>query len=223
MPDRIILSPARPDLARPVPRRSFIARMLGLAAGGAFFGRSGVAHAGPGTLVGQDPFLGEIGIVAFDFAPPSWALCNGQILSIGQNTALFSLLGNRYGGNGTSTFALPDLRGRVPIHFGLGPGLTDRPLGEHGGQESVALALAEMPSHTHAARADGGTAVSDVPSGRYFARNPASIPTFGTGTGATLGAAAIDPTGGGQPHSNMQPYLTLNFIICIQGIYPSHQ
>ena len=219
MADRVILAPARPDLAASVPRRSFITRVIALAAGSALFGRAGAAQAG--TLVGQDPFVGEIGLVAFDFAPRGWALCNGQLLPISQNTALFSLLGTTYGGNGISTFALPDLRGRVPIHFGQGPGLTDRLLGEIGGQESVSLAVTEMPSHSHVARADGGTAVSDMPNGRYLARNPASIPAFGTGTAAALGAAAIDNTGGGQPHANVQPYLTLNFIIALQGVFPS--
>lgn len=221
MAERFILAPARPDLAGPVPRRTFISRMLGLAAGGALFGRAGTAHATPGAVESTEPFLGEIAMVAFNFAPKNWAFCNGFILPIASNTALFQLLGTTYGGNGSTTFALPDLRGRVPIHFGQGAGLSARVMGERSGQENVTLTVAQMPSHTHTAHADAGTGVSDQPNGRYLARNAASIPMFGNTPGASLGAAALDNTGGSQPHSNMQPFLAINFIICIAGIYPS--
>ncbi len=201
-----------------LPRRSFLAKAGALLAGAAVLG--GARRAGASTQ-GLDPFVGEIGIVAFNFAPRGWALCNGQILPIAQYTALFSLLGTTYGGNGFTTFALPDLRGRVPIHFGQGPGLSNYNLGQTGGTETETLSLSQMPLHNHQHMVDLGNGVSDDPNGRLVAKNAAGIPQYGVNATATLAPGAIGPVGGSQPHNNLQPYLTLNFIIALQGIFPS--
>ncbi len=167
------------------------------------------------------PFVGEVQIFAGNYAPTGWAMCNGQLLPISQNTALFSLLGTYYGGNGTSTFALPDLRGRVPIQPGQGPGLSDRNIGEVGGTESITLTAAQIPSHTHAIGASAANGSADSPAGRVLARATGAIPQYGATPNVDLAATAVGSTGGGQPHNNLQPYLTLNYIIALQGIYPS--
>lgn len=170
-----------------------------------------------------DQFLAEVRIFGFNFAPSGWALCNGQLMPISQNTALFSLLGTMYGGDGKSTFALPDFRGAAPVHagHGQGSGLTEREIGEEGGTETVTLLDSEMPVHSHALNASGGFANSSDPTGRVWAR------PFGggnlykpSGTPANLAPQALAPTGGSLPHNNMQPYLTLNFCIALQGIFP---
>jgi len=180
-------------------------------------------------MAGQDPFVAEISIVAFNFAPKGYATCDGQILPLSQNTALFSLLGTTYGGNGQSNFALPDLQGRAPMHHEQGPGLSNRSLGEVGGTETVTLLTTEIPVHTHnlvPAINAGGPATSINPDN--------TMPGVAQGTdllySATAGAGSLKPmtitnpntipTGGGQPHNNMQPYLSLNFIIALQGIFP---
>ena len=168
------------------------------------------------------PFVGEIRIWAGSFAPAGWAFCNGQILPISQNIALFSLLLNRYGGDGASTFALPDLRGRVPIHPGQGPGLSNRSLAERGGSETHALTTAEMPVHTHTMRASTANGNSDKPTGRVMARDPSAIPQYRADSDSDMGAAAVGSTGAGQPHENMAPYLGLTYIIALQGVFPSH-
>lgn len=164
----------------------------------------------------MDPFIAEIRIFAGNFAPTGWAFCHGQLLPISQNTALFSLLGTVYGGNGTSTFALPDLRGRAPMHPNPGgTGLTPRSLGETVGEEEVTLLPEELPVHTHGpvqAAATPGTA--DSPAARFPAGGGAYGPTADT----TMAPTSI--TGLGQPLSLMQPYLALNFIIALQGVYP---
>jgi microcystin-dependent protein len=167
-----------------------------------------------------EPFVGEIRIFAGDFAPTGWALCDGQILPISQNTALFSLIGTTYGGNGVSTFALPDLRGRAPILYGEGPGLTPREIGEPVGTETHTLSVAELPAHTHPIGASTANGDSDAVEGRVMARSPAAIPQYASSANTTLAASAVASTGGGQPHNNMQPYLTLNFIIALQGMFP---
>jgi microcystin-dependent protein len=169
-----------------------------------------------------DPFVGEIRIFAGNFAPSGWALCNGQILPISQNTALFSLLGNAYGGNGISTFGLPDLRGRAPILFGQGPGLTDRVRGEALGAETHTLSVAEIPAHTHPLGASAANGTSDAVAGGVMARSPAAIPQFEASADTMLAPSTVATTGDSQPHNNMQPYLTLTFIIALQGIYPQH-
>jgi microcystin-dependent protein len=176
-------------------------------------------------LLAQDPFIGEIRMFAGNFAPRGWALCDGQILPISGNDALFSLLGTTYGGDGRTTFALPDLRGRAPIHAGTGPGLSHRILGQKGGEETVPLTINHLPSHTHTAQlnADSTVATSDKPQSALPARNAGSTPQYGTTPNTTLNGSSIsiNSAGGNLAHQNMQPYITINYIIALQGIYPS--
>jgi microcystin-dependent protein len=167
-----------------------------------------------------EPFLAEIRIFAGNFAPRGWAFCDGQHLSISQNTALFSLLGTTYGGNGQTTFALPDLRGRVPLHPGQGLGLTQRSLGENGGNERMKLEVGHMPAHVHPLRATTSTATSTVPTNRVLAAAPGRN-IYGTNANTPLAGGMIREAGGSQPHGNMQPWLGLNFIIALEGIFPS--
>ena len=164
------------------------------------------------------PFIAEIVMFGGNFAPRGWAFCQGQLLSIAQNTALFSLLGTTYGGNGQTTFALPDLRGRVPIQQGSGPGLTPRVLGEQGGTETVTLQVTQMPAHTHTVSASTAAAGDTVPTGNVLSEG--SIYHAAPGN-TTLSPTAIGASGGSQPHNNIQPFLALNFIIATQGIFPS--
>jgi len=173
----------------------------------------------------SDPFVAEIRIFPFNFAPTGWAMCNGQILPISQNTALFSLLGTTYGGDGKSTFALPNIQNGGAIHQGQGPGLTDRFLGETGGEETVTLLLTEIPAHFHqfgGSVAAGGT--SQTPTGSIWAEAPAGrggfLNIYGTPANVALNPNCLAITGGGLPHNNLQPYLTLNFCIALQGIFP---
>jgi microcystin-dependent protein len=165
-----------------------------------------------------EPFIGQIQSFGFNFAPRNWALCNGQILSIAQNTALFSLLGTMYGGNGQTTFALPDLRGRTSLHFGQGPGLTSRVQGEVSGAENVTLIIQEMPMHNHTVNASTGSKVNATPAGSVL--GAATIYTT-TALDAVMNPQMISPAGGSQPHNNMQPYLVINWCIALQGIFPS--
>jgi microcystin-dependent protein len=168
-----------------------------------------------------DPFIGEIRAVGFNFAPQGWAMCNGQLLPIAQNTALFSLLGTYYGGNGQTTFALPDLRGRSPMHIGQGPGLTSRVLGEEGGAEGVTLTADQIPGHSHALNASAAKATEKTPTGQVNAvTGPA---TYGSpeASPTTMSDQAIGSTGGGLAHENMPPFLAINYIIALTGIYPS--
>lgn len=162
------------------------------------------------------PFIGEIRWVSFGFAPRNWAQCNGQILPIVQNTALFSLLGTTYGGNGVTTFALPDMRSRAPIHVS-----PDYTLGEYGGEESHALTLAELPGHTHDVKVDSKEGTSVTPAGSYPAKTSGGTSAYGSTSSATMAASSIANAGGGQPHENMKPFVTLNCIIALQGIFPS--
>jgi microcystin-dependent protein len=199
------------------PRKPFnklFTVQLALVAVGLLVGLAPQSHA-------QEPFLGEIKLVPYNFAPRGWAFCDGQILSIAQNTALFSLIGTTYGGNGQTTFALPDLRGRVAIEVGQGPGLSNYDLGQVGGEESHTLTQGEMPAHTHVAAADASNGSADTPTGLLPARNPAGIPAYGGTANAALSALAIAPAGGSQPHNNLQPYLGLHYIIALEGIFPS--
>ena len=168
-----------------------------------------------------DPFVAEIRIFPFNFAPRGWAWCDGQLLPISQNTALFSLVGTIYGGDGKSTFALPDLQGRAPLQPGQGPGLSPRDLGEAGGSETVTLLASEIPAHTHSLRADAADpADTNVPgpSASYGASTGGTL--YQPSANTALADAALSPTGGGQPHNNMQPYLTLYFNIALQGVFP---
>lgn len=174
----------------------------------------------------SEPFIAEIRMFAGNFAPRGWAFCAGQLLPINQNTALFSLLGTTYGGNGQTTFALPDLCGRAPMHAGNGPGLTPRSLGEAGGQENVVLAINQVPAHSHAAQvnASNGAANSLSPVGTVLAVS-AQGNAFATGSPPTspmsASAASVANAGGNQGHNNMQPYTAVSFIIALQGIFPS--
>ena len=161
-----------------------------------------------------EPFLGEIRLMSFNFAPKGWALCNGQFLPINQNQALFSLLGVMYGGNGQTTFALPDLRGRTPIH--LGAGFTQ---GEKAGAETTTLNISQLPTHTHAAAGITASATTNSPNGAYLAGSTAVY--HGPTNLISLNPGTITSVGGSQPHTNMQPFLTLNFSIALQGIFPS--
>jgi microcystin-dependent protein len=163
-----------------------------------------------------EPYLGSIILFAGNFAPRGWAFCNGQLLAISQNTALFSLLGTFYGGDGRTTFALPDLRGRAPIHAGQGPGLSSYDLGELGGVEAVTLISTQMPVHTHSQPATNGEQTTNRPSSALPARGGVYS---NESDGSTL--RPVSSAGGGQPHQNMQPYLTLNYIIALAGIFPS--
>ncbi len=168
------------------------------------------------------PFVGEVRMFAGVVVPNGWALCNGQFLPIAQNTALFSLLGTTYGGDGISTFALPDLRGRVPVHPGQGPGLTDRVRGETFGTETHTLGIAAIPAHNHSLGASAANGNRDQAAGGVMARSPAAIPQYAAGSNTTLAASAVATSGGDQPHNNLQPYQCVSFIIALQGIYPSH-
>lgn len=170
----------------------------------------------------SNPYLGEIRMVGFNFAPVGWAFCNGQLMSISQNTALFSLLGTTYGGNGTTTFALPDLRGRVPVHFGQGPGLSNYAQGQTGGVESLALLANQLPSHNHTVNCSttGGTQAG--PSGGYPAvESTGTSLDYAVSSNNTMNPAMIGNAGSGLPHENRQPFLCVNFIIALQGIFPS--
>lgn len=169
----------------------------------------------------SEPFVAEIRIFAGSFAPRSWAFCDGQLLPISQNTALFSLIGTTYGGDGRTTTALPNLQGRAPMHPGRGPGLTARRLGERGGVETVTLSEAQMPNHSHTARGSGRPAIQDDPAGRYPAATAGFTPYNSPQDLVNMAAEALPDTGGSQPHNNLQPLLTMNFIIALQGLYPS--
>jgi microcystin-dependent protein len=171
----------------------------------------------------SEPYLGEIRMGGFNFAPRGWAFCNGQILPIAQNTALFSLLGTTYGGDGQTTFALPDLRGRVPMHWGSGPGLTPRVIGEASGSETVTLITTQIPQHTHLMNTTASVGGQLSPNGNFLgaqARGGSSVYSA-TADGTTLSASAIGVAGGSQPHDNLQPYLAVTFIIALNGIFPS--
>jgi len=180
----------------------------------------------------MDPFVAEIRIFPFNFPPKGWAFCDGQLLPLSQNTALFSLLGTTYGGNGKSNFALPNMQGNAPMHPGQGPGLSLHDLGETGGSDTVSLLESEIPSHSHALMATTADATAGTPaptlalaSGNFsFAGNSGAVATYSTVTAATnkvlMNGNAIAPAGGDQPHNNLMPYLTLNFCIALQGVFP---
>lgn len=167
----------------------------------------------------MEPFMGELRLLPYTFAPRGWAFCQGQLLSIAQNSALFSLLGTNYGGNGQSTFGLPDLRGRVPMSAGQGPGLSSHTLGEISGVENVTLTNQQMPIHNHQVGASSDDATKKNPVGALPAATGTSV--YGDTPDGTMQGAMIGVSGGSQPHTNMQPYLVLNWCIALEGIYPS--
>ncbi len=182
----------------------------------------------------MEPFLGEILAFGFNFAPRGWAHCDGQILPINQNQSLYSLLGTTYGGDGRTSFALPDLRGRVPMGFGQGAGLSNRPLGQKSGQQTVVLAANQIPSHTHSASTTTQTVVEvsnenggeSIANGQFLANQIGAFSEDGS-PGAALGGVTstsdttISPTGGSQDHNNIQPFQVINYCIALQGLFPS--
>ena len=170
------------------------------------------------------PFVAEIRIFPFNFAPTGWAFCNGQVMPISQNTALFSLLGTTYGGNGTSTFALPNLQGAAPLMPGQGAGLSSYNLGQSGGGTSVTLTKSQMPSHRHTVQANSGAGTQSSPASADWAsaialRQSTKLYVQGE-TNTTMSSQALTTTGGGLPHNNMPPYLVMNFCIALQGVFP---
>jgi microcystin-dependent protein len=172
----------------------------------------------------MDPFVAEIRIFPFNFAPKGWAFCDGQLLPISQNTALFSLLGTTYGGDGKSNFALPDMQGNVPMHPGQGLGLSLHDLGETGGTETVSLLVSEMPAHSHQMRGDDqdpGDTSAPGPSTVFAQSTNAFIYVPPTPPLTPMAFQTLAPAGGDQPHNNMQPYLTLSFCIALQGVFPA--
>lgn len=174
-----------------------------------------------------NPFVAEIRIFAGNFAPKGWALCDGQLLPISQNTALFSLLGTTYGGDGKSNFALPNLQGSAPMHPGQGAGLSLHNLGETGGSQTVTLLETEIPSHSHTVQAVDAAGNRDIPTSALWASAASgrqTVPMYGASAGATTGnlaPSALSITGGDLPHNNLQPYLGLTFIIALQGVFPA--
>lgn len=167
-----------------------------------------------------DPFVAEIRIFPFNFAPKGWAWCDGQLLPLSQNTALFSLLGTTYGGNGKSNFALPDLQGRAPMHPGQGPGLSLHDLGETGGSETVSLLESEIPAHSHTVRASNILSDTPNPAGNTLARFANAYQQTVNANLVPMAPEALPPAGGDQPHNNLQPYLTFYFCIALQGVFP---
>jgi microcystin-dependent protein len=169
----------------------------------------------------MNPYLGEIRIFAFNFAPRGWAACNGQLLAISSNPALFALIGTYYGGNGTTTFALPNLQSRIPIHQGQGQGLSPYNIGEQGGTENVTLTTQQMPQHNHMVNTNNGLGGTTRPANALLAATSSDKPyTTSASDGSTLNPSAISFAGNNQPHDNIQPYLVLNFCIATQGIFP---
>jgi microcystin-dependent protein len=168
----------------------------------------------------SEPFIAEIRIFAGTFAPRGWAYCDGQLLQISQNTALFSLVGTTYGGDGRVTFGLPDLRGRAPMHVGTGPGLTNRRLGERGGIEMVTLNAAQLPAHTHTVNVSTSENTSPIPDDHAWGVSELGD-AYRSSPDVSMSPQALTNAGGGQPHRNMQPYIVLSFIIALVGIYPS--
>lgn len=169
----------------------------------------------------SEPFIAEIRIFAGNFAPRNWAFCDGQLLPVSQNTALFSLIGTTYGGDGRSTTALPNLQGRAPMHPGRGPGLTSRRLGQRGGVETVTLSEAQMPNHTHTLLASAAPGNQPGPENGVFARVFGAFPYGDAENLTAMSDPALPSTGGSQSHNNLQPFLAMNFIIALQGLYPS--
>lgn len=168
----------------------------------------------------SEPFVGEIRMFAGNFAPRGWAFCDGQLLAVSQNDALFSLLGTIYGGDGRTTFGLPDLRGRFPIHAGHGPGLSERRLGSKGGSEKETLTVNQLPSHTHPIQASGNLTTSPNPANNTFAQSIGDVYTTDF-TPSGMNSGVVSQVGGSQSHTNLMPFLCINFIIALVGIYPS--
>ena len=169
----------------------------------------------------SEPFVGEIRMFAGNFAPRGWAFCDGQLLAVSQNDALFSLLGTIYGGDGRTTFGLPDLRGRIPIHAGHGPGLSERRLGAKGGAEKVTLTVNQLPSHGHPLIGSNGNGLDPNPAGNFLASSPVMTPYVDDVQDNNFASGTISNIGGSRSHTNLQPFLCIHFIIALFGIYPS--
>jgi len=170
----------------------------------------------------SQPFIGEIRMFGGNFAPLNWALCNGQLMAIDQNTALFALIGTTYGGDGVQTFALPNLQSRFPMHQGQGPGLSNRILGQLDGTETVTLTVNQLPAHAHPAICSSGGGDSETPVHNFWATDPmGNTAAYTTAPDSQMLASAIGTTGGSQPHDNMKPFLVINFIISLFGVFPS--
>lgn len=190
-------------------------------AAAALIGIAGLGASPDRAEAGLDPFLGEIMMVGYNFCPRGWANADGQLLPINQNQALFSLYGTMYGGDGRTTFALPDLRGRVPIHAGAGPGLSDYRQGAKGGSESNTLTVPQLPPHSHSLNASSAAASTPSPGGNLMAATGRDS-TYAPGrASAALDRSAIGSTGGGQPVNNMQPYQVIRYCVAVQGIFPA--
>lgn len=168
-----------------------------------------------------EPYIGQIMVFGGTFAPQGWALCDGSLLPISQYDALFSLIGTTYGGDGQTTFALPDLRGRAALHQGQGPGLSGYSLGQSGGEEAVTLTANQLSPHSHPVLGHSGAGDNAHPAGAVWAASSPNLYTAGAAANAAMDATLIAPSGGSQPHDNMLPFLTLNFCIALEGIYPS--
>lgn len=169
----------------------------------------------------SEPFVGEIRMFAGNFAPRGWAFCDGQLLAVSQNDALFSLLGTIYGGDGRTTFGLPDLRGRIPIHAGDGPGLSPRRLGAKIGTENETLAVNQLPSHSHTYSGTNSDALRTDPTGSFPARSVGDLYKAGNAVRVNMSSQSLADTGGSRSHSNLMPFLCIHFIIALFGIYPS--
>ena len=213
---------SRPDTLQaprpPLPRRRFLSTLAATLGGAALLGRARPARA---AALASDPFVGELMLFAGNFAPNGWFFCDGSLLDIGLYDVLFSVIGTTYGGDGVNTFGLPDLRGRIPIHMGTGPGRSTRTIGERAGGEQVTLLQAHLPAHGHSALCTTSAGTSDTPTGLLPARDGAGTLTWGAATPVALAASHIGPAGGNQPHNNLMPYLTLNWCIAWSGIYPT--
>ena len=170
----------------------------------------------------SDPFIGEIRLFGFNFAPRGWAQCNGQLLPISQNTALFSILGVTYGGDGRTTFGLPNLQGRAALSFGQGPGLSSRTLGQSGGEDAATLINSELPQHTHPVAASTNVGDQSTPANTLWATGAGGRGQnfYASGADVAMSSQAIGPAGDSQPHNNLPPYLALNFCIALQGVFP---
>jgi len=203
------------DTRASLPRRHFFGRAI--AAGAGVLGLGGWSRrAEAAPQLDDTPFIGEIRLFAGATPPTDWVFCQGQILPISGNDALFNLIGSTYGGDGINNFALPDLRGRIPVHVGSGFAL-----GQSAGQEQVTLILNQIPSHTHAAGAVSANGSSDDPTGRAPARNAAGVPEYATTADTDLSSSALLASGGGSAHTNLQPYLGIQFMISLTGVFPS--
>lgn len=203
-------------------RKKFFKSIIGMFALGGLFAGKAAASANTSMIRTIEPFMGQIALFPYNFAPRGWAFCHGQLLPISQNTALFSLLGTLYGGDGRTNFGLPDLRGRVPVGAGQGPGLSNYYLGQSFGSESVTLTSGQMPNHTHSIQVSSEPATTNTPVNGIPAQNRDGISNYATGSAnSQMAAGAISSAGGSQPVNNMQPGVTLHYCIALTGIYPS--